>query len=171
MPKRGFTLIEVLVVITVLALAAAIVVPSLPSMLKSQRKRDFFAGLERMTFEAVNIAKTSGQPVRLIASENGSFQLQQDNAEAEPQSLRTVSAVEGISATAFNSGSGSLDANSWEVTFYRDGTSSGGNVRFEEGSAVWTFRVDKKDGRGEVISGDAEEEPEERWEAGDRIQR
>jgi len=171
MPRRGFTLIEVLVVITILALAAAIVVPSLPSMVKSQRKRDFFAGLQRMSFEAVNIAKTSGQPVRLVADTNGSFQLQQDNADAESQSLRTLPPVDGIAATSFNAGDGSLDATAWEVSFYRDGTSSGGSVRFEEGTATWTFRIDKKDGRGEVVSGDAEEEPEDRWEAGDRIQR
>lgn len=171
MPRRGFTLIEVLVVITILALAAAIVVPNLPSMVKSQQKRDFFDGLERLTFEATNIARTTGQPVRMIANEDGSFQLQQDDADAEPRALRTVAAVDGIAATAFNSGDGSMDANSFEVVFYRDGTSSGGSVRLEEGSVTWTFRVDKKDGRGHVISGEAEDEPEDRWEAGDRIQR
>lgn len=158
-------------VITVLVLAALIIAPSLPSMVKSQQKRDYFDALERLAITAANEAKRSGTVVRIVSDQSGAFSIERGETTASGQSSRTrvVSPVAGLSIVSLDGTDGTQDLNGWSLSFYRDGTSSGGSVQFSEGSAIWTFHVDKK-GRPSIVAGDVEEIPDE-WEAGDRASR
>ena len=98
MTRRGFTLIELSVLITVLALTAALILPNLPNMKTAREERDFRFALRRLAVQARESAILGKEPVDLRVDE-GSDQIVIERQPTEDQDgleLDSLAAPEGI---------------------------------------------------------------------------
>ncbi len=169
--RRGFTLIEMLTVIVVLATLAAIMAPNLASSVKTNTKRGYLASIDRLPARAKQLAISSGAAVTLIADEDGGFQLEQSLDEnEEPNVLGQVTAIETIVPDMFVVGQDETASGEWAVRFFPDGTSDRAGIEFDENGNKWHLSINGQ-GTGKVASGELPIEAEDRWPAGDYVQR
>jgi Tfp pilus assembly protein FimT len=167
--KRGFTLIELGVVITVLILVAFAVWPSIFAMQRSREYRDFRLGVRRLATFARESAITRKEPVSL-AYDDGARQLRVV-AEGEQESvLETITAPESVTAGPYSQGGSDTNSADWRLRFFADGSSEGGAVQFQSGQD--TFYIAAREA-GEVRFGEGEMPNlgNEKWQAGTYEQR
>lgn len=166
MRRRGFTLVEILAVIVVVAMAAAIAVPNLSSTIRGQRLRDFYSGLRRLPTQASELAQRLGTPVNLTLTEEGGFLLQNADSDSdEGTALATLEPVAGVEFSGFRLNDEDVAEGEWIVSFYPDGTADRALLQLDEGGTSQLFRVDPKTSRGTLTYEDAESQPIEKWEA------
>lgn len=170
--RLAYTLIEMMVVIVVLTLIAAIAVPNLAAMVKSQRKHDYLAAVERLALQARNAAVRSGNTMVLVANENGGFSLQEsDGGEEGARSVGEVQPVDELEPTRFVLRGDEVGAGDWSVRFFADGTADEASVEFTEKESTWHLSLDKRTGRARIVAGSAPDPQDDRWEAGTYVQR
>ncbi len=171
MRRGGFTLIEMIVVVFVMAALASIAAPSISSMIKASRTRSYLDAVERLPSDASQEARRSGVAVSLRADDNGTFQLEQSaDANADPTVLKAVDPVPEVSPNRFATAEGEAGSGDWEVKFYPDGTSDRGGVEFDEGGTTWALTIDGH-GRGTMSKSELPAVEDEQWPAGDYVHR
>lgn len=132
-PEAGFTLIEALVILAVLALAAGISFPAVGAALRYQAFLDGATRFEASLRGARAEALRRGIVVRFgISSDQRSFGVG-DATDRLPDRLRGA-------------------PRAGEVIFYPDGTASGGEVAVEDGVRTRRWRVRPTTGLIERIS-------------------
>jgi len=142
--KRGFTLIELSVTLLLLALAAAVVAPSVVSGVDTLRARTEAAGIATMLRTAREQAVTHNRPYEVrVLSEDSIVELRAGDAVP---ATRKVAA--GVRITA--------DPPSARViTFLPQGSSSGTRLRVELAGRAWMVTVDPLTGRVATRRADA----------------
>ena len=136
MSARGFTLLELLLVLAIAAMAAAIVIPSLPGALDSSRLRGS-AGEVRATLNLARTLAVSESRSRYVAFDldNGEYGIGGDNVTWRlPEKIRIASVRLGDSTA---------DRGTVRVRFYPDGSADEANVAIslQEGGTL-RVRID-----------------------------
>lgn len=108
MREKGFTLIELMVILAIIAIAAGIAVPSFNSMLKEHQLRsaadDYYAALGFARAEAVR----SGRPVEVVTRKDNKWSegliVKHEDASdgTEGESIRIIKGKKGLTVTEEN---------------------------------------------------------------------
>ena len=138
--NSGFTLVELLVVLAILALALAVVPPSLTGAIDSARfksaQRDLVSALRYARSRAVNSQQAASVEINV---KQGTMQV------AGRQ--RNLSIPDDVALTLVTAQREQLSAFEGAIRFYPDGSSTGGQVRFSRDDQVWSINVDWLTGR------------------------
>ena len=138
--NSGFTLVELLVVLAVLALALAVVPPSLTGAIDSARfknaQRDLVSALRYTRSRAVNSQQAASVEINV---KQGTMQV------AGRQ--RNLSIPDDVALTLVTAQREQLSAFEGAIRFYPDGSSTGGQVRFSRDDQIWSINVDWLTGR------------------------
>ena len=138
--NSGFTLVELLVVLAILALALAVVPPSLTGAIDSARfksaQRDLVSALRYTRSRAVNSQQAASVEINV---KQGTMQV------AGKQ--RTLPIPDDVALTLVTAQREQLSAFEGAIRFYPDGSSTGGQVRFSKDDQVWSINVDWLTGR------------------------
>lgn len=142
--SRGFTLIELAVTMLVVALAAAVVAPSLQRSLESLRLRTEVAGVTSFLRAARERAITRRDAVVVAVEADGRALVLRHGADAEAVRRLTALRVEADPASAP------------VLTFLAHGASTGGRFRLEApGAVIVTVTVEPLTGRVTVTRGES----------------
>ena len=138
--ESGFTLVELLVALAILALVLAVVPPLLPDVIDSARlrnaQRDLVSGLRYARSQAVN----SQQAVTVgINVGTGTMQVLDRR--------RNLSIPDGVSLTLVTAQQEQVSEREGAIRFYPDGSSTGGRVSFRQGDRVSLIDVNWLTGR------------------------
>lgn len=194
---RGFTLIEMMVVTTVLAMLAAVVLPSLFSLKQSQESRRSLSDLLAMARLSAGQARQTGRTFELVLDENNSTVIVRPEAVDEVRfpalppttsnGLTSTGAQEVANteedderATVTRSLSAGIKIQSATVDdeavtgetvvkFYSDGSSQRAIIQLTESDVDRTLVIDRQ-GTIQLVRGQADL-PQDRWPAGDLEQR
>ena len=136
----GFTLLELLVALAILALALAVIPPSLSGAIDGARfkstQRDLVSALRHARSRAVNTQQAASVDINV---KQGTLQV------AGRQ--RTLSIPDDVALTLVTAQREQLSAYEGAIRFYPDGSSTGGQVRFSRDDQVWSINVDWLTGR------------------------
>ena len=168
-----FTLIEATVVITILALMAALVIPNVVALKRSQDVQTLKASVLRLPAEAQNEARRSKQAVTLREEGGDTLIMERAAQEGEsPSEVKRVSLSAALKLDAAQSEGKSVDLASWEWTVYPDGSAVPGRLELAEGNRILSLRLP---GEGElprwISASSSNSSGEERWSAGELEQR
>ena len=134
--SRGFTLIELAITMLVVALAAAVVAPSMQRGLESLRLRTEVAGVTSFLRAARERAITRRAPVEVAVEAEGRALVLRHGVDTERVRRLTALRVEADPPSAP------------PLTFLAHGASTGGRFRLEApGSVVYTVTVEPLTGR------------------------
>ena len=113
--KKGFTLVELIVVLVILAILAAMLVPALVGYIdEARKKKDYSAASEALTAAQAVVAQYYGSDTTPTADEARAY-ITKDKIEALTGSLGTNFAVSNI--VFVNETDATLDLTIKEITF------------------------------------------------------
>lgn len=178
MRARGFTLVELTVVILIIGLMATIVVPRALSVRDSGRTRETAAKLVAAVESGRQLARSRGARIVVgLDAEGGRVSVADANEEAEDRFEGDVRIPGTFTVTNIDrtetqgQESKAADGETLSV-FFEDGTAEPATAELTIGDRAQTLRVS---GDGTVTLGtDLEPEPEpesQKWQAGDLEQR
>ncbi|GDX40414.1 hypothetical protein LBMAG21_07060 [Armatimonadota bacterium] len=163
--RRGFTLIELSVVIVILALFAMLVVPNFVAMRRSRAYFDLEASIARTPVDTYNEARSSHRPVQLRI-EGSALIMERLTTDSDPQQVKRVDFTSDIQVDRTLLNGDSTDISSWKWTVYPDGSADAGGVEFLVGASRKSL-VLHKDGKSQWLSGDLPDATEDKWQAGE----
>ncbi len=170
----GFTLIEILVVMAILAILAGAIVSRMSQSLQGRELREAAAGLVHTmrTAHTLAMARKTMYAVEIDPARGGwtVMSLSADNNEMTPVRaswLKNGHWAKGINMVEFRTLEGGQAANGREIRFLPDGTSNGAKLRFQSESRTITVMVYPHNGRVEYAEGGNERFFEDQYELGD----
>ena len=167
--RRGFTLVEMTVVIAILAMIAALVVPNMIAIKRSQDIRVMEASLLRAPAEARNEARKAQVPV-VLRVDGDVLVMERMSTEGDPEEVKRVTLVDGVRIESARQGSETMDLASWQWVVYPDGSADTGLLEFSEGETRKSL-VLAADGNARWVTGEVPEITQEWWPAGELEQR
>jgi len=167
--RHGFTLIEVILVIMVLSIMAALVVPRLIAIKNSRDLMSLEASIARLPTLARNAAVSSGKPVTLQIS-GDALVMQQSQTDGTTTQMKQVSFNNLITVDNTQLGSKPVDPTAWTWTAYPDGTSDSGGLEFTEGKAQKSLVI-PRDRNVRWVDGALPDTTGDEWTAGDLLPR
>lgn len=170
--KRGFTLIEMTVVITILALMAAAILPNIVNEQKSREARQFFSKARNLMLDSRSRSISDGQ-TRSIKIDETSGRLIVETIDAETGDAvegQAVALPDGVTGDAYRVESEESNSSEWAIRFYADGKARKGGISFNSNGRIISLVVDE---RGSVtqVDGPLPEVSDESWDAGGYEQR
>ena len=147
--RAGFTLFELLVVLTIIALASAVIVPSLVGRSGLEVKRnasELAAGLRQARGQA--IVRNRATSV-LLDVDRRQFKVADDG---RPRQLH-----KDVTLTLYTARSELLGAQAGNIRFFPDGSSTGGRITVSGGRQTYLVDVDWLTGRVRVAEGTREQ--------------
>jgi prepilin-type N-terminal cleavage/methylation domain-containing protein len=168
MHRRGFTLIEMSVVITVLSVMAALILPNMVAIQRSRELRLLKAQIQRLPQEAKMEARKSNAPIVLRVDADALVMERipvGDEAGDDPVEIRRVALNSDIRAERARKGQETIDLASWEWRVYPDGSCASTNLEFSEGDLTEALVIETA-GDAYWATGD-EVDQEQEWAAGD----
>ena len=169
--RRAYTLIEMIVVITILALMAALILPSFLAMKRSREMRDAESALIRLPAEARVEARRSAAAVTLRVEDETLVMERAGTEDApDPVEVKRLELPEGIRVDAARSGADSTDVASWKWVVYPDGSAETAGLEFVEGeSARHSLMLPATGGESSRwVPGELPQDNEnDRWSAGE----
>ncbi len=194
---RGFTLIEMMVVTTVLAMLAAVALPSLLSLQRAQESRRSLSDLVAVARLTAGQARQSGRTFELVIDENNSTVIARpeavdqdrfpaippttsnglastgsqevaDTEEADTQATVTKTLSSGIKIQSATVDDESVTGETI-VKFYSDGSAQRAIIQLTEGDVDRTLVIDRQ-GTIQLVRGQSDL-AQDRWPAGDLEQR
>lgn len=170
--KRGFTLMEVSVVILILALLSAAVIPRVVAMQQTQMEQEFRLELGALVTQAQYRARTSTDTIQISFDEaEQSFSIESVDAEGTESVVRTVAMPETISIASTRVGTTSSTSSEWTVQFFSDGSCQGGAIELNFGGRVETLSLLASSGASRWSAGEMPAAESLRWQAGEIEQR
>ncbi|MCH7903501.1 MAG: type II secretion system protein [Armatimonadetes bacterium] len=169
MNRRGFTLIEVAVVITLVAILATLVIPSVFAAKRSQDaqavRQDVFGFFTAARVEAIG----SGRIVVVRFDNSGSQLVAEsfDPVTEQQVELNVYEVPDFVAAESFLLGDELVSSVEWEVRFYPDGSCDAAEFEMLDGSLVVLVTLDPATGRVTVGEELEEEEVDDSWPAGE----
>jgi prepilin-type N-terminal cleavage/methylation domain-containing protein len=175
MSRRGFTLIEITVVVALIALFASLIVPNLASEKAGRERRAFYVNLENLVVDARETAIETKRTVNLRYDDSAEeFYLNQeleDDAEGTEQEIgKRIHLAEGMRTSEFRADDQTASSGDWSIAFYSDGTSDGGGVAIMDGERQFAFVVNDRGGY-EAVDGGLPDPTENKWPAGENEHR
>lgn len=155
--QRGFTLLEIMLVVAIMALAAVIVIPSVGSL-----EGRGFAAQVRHAQTLLNYARrtavVSGQPTSvafttLTPPESGDAPLE-ETLELARDSVGLWQNADAELVFLSSTDQESLVEELLEVSFYPEGGSTGGTLTFTQAQQSASIHIDPFTGRVELLSDD-----------------
>jgi len=171
--KRGFTLVELTVVIAVLMILAAAVVPNLVAFETSQRERTFYNTLANLPAQARERAIAQGKNVTLQYDDNANqFQLHSNDDNGNDQSISKLDLLPGMQVNRVMLGTTDSNSSDWKLTFYPDGTSDGGGAELTlTDSTIVSLKIEASNGHAQLLTDRLPDPSAEKWQAGDYVHR
>lgn len=176
--RRGFTFVEMSVVVSLIALLATAILPRILAVQKSQTDTAFRVGLARLVQVARNEAVARKTTVELaVDGDQIGWQIPEDSAtDTESSEEATglqgaISLPDGGELADFQLAFEDVEEDEWSVGFYPDGTSDEAAVAFTLAGREWLLRIDGETGTGRVTTGTIDDVADDSWEAGDLEQR
>ena len=163
-PSKGYTLIELCLVIIVITLISALIVPNLVRAREGQERRDFEAKVFRLASWARETAIQEHKTLALSVSDRR-FTVVEETEDGE-EDRQSLSMPEGIDTGSMAAEGEDATSNEWRLHFFPDGSSDGGGVELSDNGRIRTLEV-KTDGSMRVIEGNLEENGTEKWNAGE----
>ena len=152
-PRRGFTFIEMMIVIFVLSLTAAIVMPRMVSLRESARERAFEDKLVALMGTASRAAQSRRQVARIRVVESR-FEATVPQEGADDLVLASEVMPEGVSVPKATSRGLEVATGDWSLSLYPDGRSHEAQVELSVSGRARTMRV-RADGRVAWRDGEA----------------
>ncbi|MCW5942980.1 MAG: GspH/FimT family pseudopilin [Fimbriimonadaceae bacterium] len=167
--SNGFTLIEMMVVLTLLVFMAAMVYPNLARLRDAQEKRDFVSGLATFARQAREEAISGGQSVRMrLGDGDNSLEIVTTDVDSgDERTLRTRRFPDGFSTGQTRIEDAIAPGSEWQLTFYPDGSSDRGGIEITEGQRVYALVLDNEIGQPRLIDGNLPDLSQDRWAAGE----
>lgn len=167
--RRGFTLVELSVVIVLIALFAATILPKLVVVRDSQRAAAFRTEITRFFREARENAVTRRAviEVRYDGDSWEMVQLPSETEDAEEEQLSQLGMLVGTSATAFRMNDADVAADEFLVRCYPDGTVTDAVLEWGGEGETYVLNLDGPSGRVTMRRGTIENQAEEDWPAGE----
>jgi prepilin-type N-terminal cleavage/methylation domain-containing protein len=164
---RGYTLIEMIVVVTILALVAAMVMPSLASMKATSDRRDMMSGIRRIAADARERAIRSSITTQIVYDEGAKeLQIQEAQSDGTTTTLVRQPMTSGVEPQRFQLAGRDSTPTDFKLTFSSDGHSNGGGLEFKD----FSIYVDQNGGY-QFIDGPLPDPTQQNWGAGDLEQR
>lgn len=134
---RGFTLLELIVTLSVIALAVGLVLPAIGRSTETVRARAEIAGFSAVLRHAREQAITRRQPYRVVVEPDARRVtiLADDNEVRRTRVFPERLTIEAVSAPSVT------------VRFEPEGSSSGGEFRLTSGNTAYRVTVDAVTGR------------------------
>ena len=140
--RRGFTFLEMTLVIGLLFLMAGVTIPRVSSTLKSQKVRTFREDVGRLFADARNLSRSSDQTVYVQVGESGQLELMEGDQD---QPLRSIAVPEGMSLDDFELLGDPVSETEWQVAHFspqRREDAKGSRIALRlRASAVKTFKT------------------------------
>lgn len=171
--RRGYTLVEMSAIVAIVALFAALAVPSFLARQRTREVTAFFVRLPDLAVFAREVAQRDERTVRIRFDEGQSlFTAEADGQTQNDESttLRDLPMPEDVRTSNFRQEEQSVNAGEWELTFYPDGRSDGGAVELNDNGRIRSVIV-APDGTVRLQEGAMPNAEERRWQAGEREQR
>lgn len=179
------------VVITFLALMAAMIIPNLVAIKRSRDLQDVEAALARLPMEAKNEARRARVPVTLrvdgntvvlerlaVPEEGTAAAIGTDAASAEPEEFRRVRLGRDIEVETVLTADESLDVAAWQWTVYPDGSADASGALLFSVAGTQKALALTGDGGSRWVTGEVGADiaesvsvASERWAAGELEQR
>ncbi|MES2463909.1 MAG: type II secretion system protein [Armatimonadota bacterium] len=175
--RSAFTLIEMTVVITILAVMAASIMPNLVALKQSRELRELEWALQRLPAQARDEARQRNARVILRMDGDDLVLSEVRTAEggtegdAELEEIKRVPLGKNLRIDAVRKGMETISSSDWEWTAYPDGSSDNANLSVVEGDTNKSLVLPAS---GEAHwNTDDETEPaeDEPWQAGEVEQR
>lgn len=165
--RRGYTLIEMTIVISILALFAAMVIPNLANWRAGDEYRAFPGRLLRLVATARQDAIESRQPRSLsYDASTGAFKISwTDPTTSQEQDGATLTPPSGIQLGRLVYLDNDTSPQNWKVTFYPDGTAENAGFELQDQDKYITIAITSA---GQItLTNAALPEPDTlRWSAG-----
>ncbi len=140
--RRGFTLIEMTVVITILAVMAASIMPNLVAIQQSRELRELEWTLQRLPAQARDEARLRNARV-ILRIDGDDIVLSQvrtavDGTDdtAEMEEIKRVPLGKNLRIDAVRKGAETISSSEWEWNAYPDGSSDDANLDVLEGDTA-----------------------------------
>lgn len=158
--RRGFTLMELMVVVTVILIATLFILPMFMQQRAAQTDRAFRTDLRRLAQLAREQAIRTQETVTLRI-ETGAQEMR-----VEPDGP-TARVPESVSYDGGQTGPRDTQVSGdWSMEFRPDGTTEGGWVQFSQGESP-LFLLVRPDGSSELTDTQPEPRRNETWSAGE----
>lgn len=167
--RRGFTLIELSVVIIVIAMFAAIVTPRLLAVRETTQSATFRMNVVRFFLDARERAIQQRTTLE-VAWDGNAFSLtdpaaETDETEAEPSRRFALGQNATLAGTRIRGEDVSEDE--WVAKFHADGTATDAAIQLDAGGADLTLVIDGESGKTRLERGTLDDLPERNWPAGE----
>lgn len=171
MKRRGFTLIELSTVIVIMSMTAALIAPNVASAIEGGKRRGFRVSTLTLLKRAKNEAIIRRATTEIRANENSLILMLP--SEDSDTVLDSVNSVNGVELSHFQQEGNEVSEGEWAISFYSDGTSSGGQFQFDEGQSSQSVIISKKTGLSKLAELDSTDrnDDEAEWEAGEFVQK
>lgn len=168
--RRGFTLIELSVVIVILAVLGAVMVPNMGKAIASHNARKYRSDVRNLFAFAREEAIRSGKTRTVLFGDSG-FTVSADS-EDESRTLKSVPTIDLVKIDEFFVDGNSVGESDWSLRFYADGRSDSGRFNLSDGGSAVTYRIKPDSGLVEVLATQEDLDQlndEDRWPAGEVI--
>lgn len=172
--RRGFTLVEISIVIVVIALMASLIVPRMMPLIQSQQSESFRLDAFNLVREAREQAvgqsraitvRVDGETLR--AELDDQSEINPDGAQEEGgQALDTETAPDGTQVDQLWQDGEAVDASSFRLVFYPTGDATPAVLQFNQNGKLWHIVVQGGSGRVTLVEGEYIQGEETRWPAG-----
>ncbi len=169
---KGFTLIEISVVIVVVTLIAALMMPNIMAMKSSREARNFLSAIRDLSVRARTEALNHGETMAMTMDPtNQQLTVAVDSTETDAdKNIASLKVPEGTTLQTYKIGTEDSNDASWKVHFYPDGRSEGGGFEINQANAVQAFMI-REDGSNRMLMGNYPDLTSEKWQAGDYVKR
>ncbi len=158
--SRGFTLLELIVVLSIVAIAVSLVLPSIGSGIRHWRLRGAVREVATLLKFARNQSVVSTKPLHVILDRSRSLYWL-DNADAsvlahavrsDQRKIRLYALPDGIRFGDVAMGYFGMEPERLRIVFFPRGSSTGGEVQIlDEGGRGYQIRVDSLTGRAGIV--------------------
>ncbi len=161
---RGFTLVEMIIIVFLLLLIATAVAPNLFALLRARHLQDLEGRVARLPTQARNAAVRNQTPVQLSV-DGTSLDLETVASDGTTDLIRQVKLGSAIEVDSVQKDGQAADTGSWHWTVYPDGSSDDGGIEFVEGAKRLAL-VLPAHGDSRWLRGDLPDQDTNRWPAG-----
>ncbi len=168
--RRAFTLLELMIVVTLIAMCIAIVVPRFAPVRQSAETRRFYSEARALFVSARENAITEGTQHIVRIGDNSSLEelIPAADGSGAMQTVQTLALPTGITWGDAKVQTNSVDAAGWQMSFQPDGTCLGGGIEFQEnGQTTRSFQIDSKTGNVTVYTTNLPDTSSDVWPAGE----
>lgn len=181
--NRGFTIVEVVLVMVIIAIVASMIMPSFQAIQRSQAATGFRQGLESVAQKARTRAIRENRATHILFDSNGSIGWDFiEEAAVDPQTGESTGTetelelgqvrdpVQPTATTSFSTyelNREDVDQTDWQVGFFPDGSADRAYLEFTMDDQTFVLIVNNRSGSTRVVQGTIEDQTDDEWEAGE----